>query len=106
VVSIDGAVAYCVIVIGLAAIFLPCYFRLGLGKGAAVFSLCVMGLGASLAGLRWAVRAALGQAAPNLSTVDPDAVRILARLLWIAIVVGLTTASAALSIRFYRAREF
>lgn len=105
-VSVDGAVAYCVTVIGLTAIFLPCYFRFGLGKGAAVFSLCVMGMSAILAGLRWAARASMDGRMPDLSAVDLDAVRLVARLFWIAVVAGLTMASAALSIRFYQRREF
>jgi hypothetical protein len=105
-VSVDGAVAYCVILVMLVAIFLPCYFRYGLGKGAAVFSLCVMALSAILAGMRWTVRASMGDAMPDLSTVDFDAVRVLARLFWIAVVAGFTMASAALSIRLYQRREF
>jgi hypothetical protein len=104
-VSIDGAVAYGVVAVTLVAIFLPCYFRFGLGKGAAVFSVCVMALSAILAGLRWVVRGSMGDASLDPSAVDPDVVRNLARLFWIGVVATLTVVSAALSIRFYQRRE-
>lgn len=105
-VSLDGAVAYCVILTLVVALFLPCYFRYGLGKGAAVFAVGVMALGGVLAGLRWIVRAALGNVAPDLTAVDLDAARTLARFIWIAIVAAIATGSAALSVRFHRRREF
>ncbi len=104
-VSLDG-VAYCVILTLLVALFLPCYFRYGLGKGAAVFALSVMALGGIHAGLRWIVRAAPGDVAPDLTAVDFDVARTLARLVWIAIVAAIATGSAALSVRFHRQREF
>ena len=104
-VSLEGAVAYCVILTLLVALFFPCYFRYGLGKGAAVFALSVMALGGILAGLRWMARAALGDVPPDPTGVDLDAVLAIARLVWIVIVGGLTMGSAALSIRFYRQRE-
>jgi hypothetical protein len=104
-VSVDGGLAYAIVVIGLTAIYLPCYFRYGLGKGAAVFSLCLMTLSSVLAGLRWAVRASMGDLTPDWSAVDLDVARNLARLFWIGVVAALTIGSVALSVRFYQRRE-
>lgn len=105
-ISLNGALAFSSLAILLTAIFLPCYFRWGIGRGMAVFSIGLMALSAALSGGRWLVRAAIGGDVPDLTGADLEAARALARLAWIVMVVLVTVASAAVSIRFHRQREF
>jgi hypothetical protein len=119
--SIEGAAGFLVISVFLLALYLPFYHRFGFGRGTFLFSIVGGGILGGLVGLirfRQAFESAGPPADPTISK-DPSAwilgiiesIRTsmgtpLFLLAVVGFVIGATTISLRLSLRFYDRREF
>jgi len=119
--TFEGVVGFCLIIVGLTTLFMPCYFRFGIGKGSAVFALLLIPLASAEAAVSLAVlpeaagslgpRAAVA-AVPGslvrhaLSQAHQDLGAAAALVLFSLLGAVMLWASVALSIRFYEKREF
>jgi ABC-type transport system involved in multi-copper enzyme maturation permease subunit len=100
------------VLLGAAALYLPCYFRLGAGRGAMLFSVLVLAILvlASAAGSLIVFLAGGAEALENAWRPDPEELeRLLAGLgrlnLIVALTLALVVGSAALAARFFDARD-
>lgn len=113
--SLEGILAFCLSAVVGIALFLPCYFRYGLGKGSGVFALLAIALAGAIVTIAPVV---IGAGAGAWQPADPTEVlrRIVAggrarigapgtALVAIAGCVVLVWASTRLSSAFYRRRE-
>jgi len=119
--TFEGLVGFCLTIVGLATLFMPCYFRFGIGKGSAIFALLLIPLASAEAwGSVLVLGGASGSASPGAAaaTVPGGLVRYVisqaqqelgavgALALFTLAGAVLLWASVALSIRFYENREF
>ena len=119
--TFEGVVGFCLVIVGLATLFMPCYFRFGIGKGSAVFafllvplasaeaaaSILVLGEAGGSRGPRAAVVAVPGSLVRHVIAQAHQTLGAAAALALFSLVgAGVLWASVALSIRFYEKREF
>jgi hypothetical protein len=119
--TFEGVVGFCLVIVGLATLFMPCYFRFGIGKGSAVFAFLLIPLAsAEAAGSLLVLPEAAGSVGPRsaLATVPGSLVRHLigqadqnlgtaaALVLFSLVGAVMLWASVALSTKFYEKREF
>jgi hypothetical protein len=114
--TFEGVVGFCLIIVVLAALYMPCYFRFGIGKGSAVFAFLLIPLAAaevagSLAagslGPRAAVDAVPGSLVRHAAAQAHHSLGAIGALVLCSLVgAALLWASVALSTRFYEKREF
>jgi hypothetical protein len=118
--SFDGLLAYGALAVVLAALFLPCYVRLGIGKGLAAFGALAIALLAATASLAQLTAAATSAATGGSGSASPlalpvqHAVGLLRGALGVPgslVLVGGCAAfifwmSMRLATRFYEQREF
>jgi len=107
--SLDGVLAFLVVTTGLAAIFLPLYFRLGLGRAALAFApVCLFLVAASsaLAASAGAMPASPGAAVrEGMSAVVASAGPMPAAALTVIGIGAVLAASAWVSVRGYERRD-
>ena len=119
--TFEGVVGFCLTIVGLTTLFMPCYFRFGIGKGSAIFALLLIPLASvDAAGSLVLLRDAAGSLGPRamaaavpgslvrhaMRQAHQDLGAAAALVLFSLVGAVMLWASVALSIRFYEKREF